>query len=114
VLLLTSIGLYGVVALGGAQWRREIGVRMAVGARANHVVGLFYAQDVKLVAIGLILGLPLSLVAMRILPSKTASTNNPEPTSVWLVGGIVVGVAVGGRGGRRVGRHSSPRNVRRR
>jgi predicted permease len=94
VLLLTSIGLYGVVALGVAQRRREIGIRMAVGARAQQVVGLFYAQGVKLAATGLILGLPLSLVAMRVLSSHTASTNNPEPTSLWLIGTVVVGVVV--------------------
>ena len=47
VLVLASLGLYGVVALAVAQRRREIGVRMALGARAEQVVQLFYAKGVK-------------------------------------------------------------------
>ena len=87
VLLLTSIGLYGAVALGVGQRRREIGVRMALGARAGQVVTLFYAGGVRLGIIGLVLGLPVSLVANYWLNSKTT---NPDTTpSIALVGGIV-------------------------
>ncbi len=87
VLLLTSIGLYGAVALGVGQRRREIGVRMALGARAGQVVTLFYAGGVRLGIIGLVLGLPVSLGANYWLNS---GTSNPDTTpSVALVGGIV-------------------------
>jgi len=87
VLLLSSIGLYGAVALGVGQRRREIGVRMALGARAGQVVALFYAGGVRLGIIGLVLGLPVSLVGNYWLNSNT---NNPDTTpSVALVGAIV-------------------------
>jgi predicted permease len=87
VLLLSSIGLYGAVALGVGQRRREIGVRMALGARAGQVVTLFYSGGVRLGIIGLVLGLPISLVANYWLNS---GTTNPDTTpSIALVGGIV-------------------------
>ena len=69
VLLLASIGLYGIVALSVGQRRREIGVRMALGARSGQVVGLFYRSGLKLGALGLVLGLPISLVATRVFPA---------------------------------------------
>jgi ABC-type antimicrobial peptide transport system permease subunit len=87
VLLLTSIGLYGAVALGVGQRRREIGVRMALGARAGQVVTLFYAGGVRLGIIGLFLGLPVSLGANYWLNS---GTTNPDTTpNLALVGGVV-------------------------
>jgi predicted permease len=87
VLLLTSIGLYGAVALGVGQRRREIGVRMALGARAGQVVTLFYAGGVRLGIIGLVLGLPVSLGANYLLNS---GTTNPDTTpNLALVGGVV-------------------------
>lgn len=74
-------------ALGVGQRRREIGVRMALGARAGQVVTLFYAGGVRLGIIGLVLGLPISLVANYWLNS---GTTNPDTTpSIALVGGIV-------------------------
>jgi ABC-type antimicrobial peptide transport system permease subunit len=63
VLLLASIGLYGVIGLALLQRRREIGVRIALGARPGAVVWLLFRQGVRLAAIGLSLGLPLSIAA---------------------------------------------------
>jgi hypothetical protein len=59
------------------QRRREIGVRMALGARAGQVVTLFYAGGVRLGIIGLFLGLPVSLGANYWLNS---GTTNPDTT----------------------------------
>ena len=87
VLLLSSIGLYGAVAVGVGQRRREIGVRMALGARAGQVVTLFYAGGVRLGIIGLVLGLPVSLVANYFL--NIHSTNPDTTPNLALVGGIV-------------------------
>ena len=90
VLLIGSIGLYGAVALGVGQRRREIGVRMALGAGANQVVALFYARGVKLGVIGLVLGLPLSLVGQYVLNAQGSGMTRPRVTpSQWLVGSLV-------------------------
>jgi putative ABC transport system permease protein len=71
-LLLASIGLYGVVALALGQRRREIGVRIALGAHPRQVVGMLFASGVRVSVAGLLLGLPLSLVAMRIMQAELA------------------------------------------
>src|SRR6185369_12031170 len=56
-LLMASVGIYGVMAFGVNQRVREIGIRVALGATAKNVVGLFVRQGMKLVAAGIVLGL---------------------------------------------------------
>ena len=51
-LLLSSIGLYGVVSYAVAQRTREVGIRMALGADADRVVRLLAASGLKLVLVG--------------------------------------------------------------
>jgi predicted permease len=94
VLVLSSLGLYGVVALAVAQRRREIGVRMALGARAAQVVQFFYVKGIKLGILGLSLGLPLSLVAVKVLDNRNAQVANAQSPSVLLVGTIVAAVVL--------------------
>jgi predicted permease len=89
VLLLSSIGLYGAVALGVGQRRREIGIRMALGARASQVVALFYATGLRLGIIGLVLGLPISLAASYLLIGQPAASTDPQTPSRALVGGVI-------------------------
>src|SRR5689334_6370396 len=71
VLLLASIGLYGVIGLAVAQRRREIGIRMALGSKPSTVVGLLFRQGLRLVALGLAIGLPLSLALIKALVAAT-------------------------------------------
>lgn len=66
-LLLTTLGLYGVVALSVGQRTREIGIRVALGAKASAVVTLVLREGLRLIAMGLPLGLAVSLVSMRLL-----------------------------------------------
>ena len=96
VLLLASIGLYGIVALSVGQRRREIGVRMALGARAGQVVGLFYRSGLQLAALGLAIGLPISLFAIRVLPAldeQAGARGEPNP-SLWIIGLLVATVVL--------------------
>ena len=53
-LFLSAIGLYGVLAYSVSQRRREIGVRMAIGAQAMNILGLIMRQGVRIVSIGLL------------------------------------------------------------
>ena len=66
-LLLSSIGLYGVVSCAVAQRTREVGIRMALGADAARVVLLLAASGPKLVLVGMVIGLVASLVLARLL-----------------------------------------------
>jgi hypothetical protein len=89
VLLLSSIGLYGAVALGVGERRREIGIRMALGAPAGQVVALFYAGGVRLGVVGLVLGLPVSLAATYLLPGQGNPNAADTAPSRALVGGLI-------------------------
>jgi predicted permease len=89
VLLLSSIGLYGAVALSVGQRRREIGIRMALGARAGQVVALFYAGGVRLGISGLALGLPISVVGSYFLIDQGNSSSIDTTPDRALVGAVI-------------------------
>ncbi len=74
-LVLASIGLYGVTAYNAAQRVNEMGVRMALGATSVDVLGLILRGALGLVLVGLIVGLPLSLVAGRVLGTQLYGMN---------------------------------------
>jgi putative ABC transport system permease protein len=90
-LLLAAVGLYAVVAFVVAQRGGEIAVRLAVGARTGQVVRRTMAEGLRLTALGLLLGLPLSLAGLAVV---TGSTSLLPPVPVWQVGSIaLLGVA---------------------
>ena len=67
MLFLSAISLYAVVSFAVARRTREIGIRTALGAQRRQVVRLFVASGVRLSLLGLIIGLPISLFALRAL-----------------------------------------------
>jgi ABC-type antimicrobial peptide transport system permease subunit len=68
-MLLAAMGLYGVLAYAVAQRSREIGIRMALGAAQNQVIGAVLRDALRMLAAGLALGIPLSLAATRWIAS---------------------------------------------
>ena len=68
-LLLAAVGLYGVLSYIVAQRTREVGVRMALGADASDVIGLFVGRGLRLAAAGSVLGLVIAVVVTRFLSS---------------------------------------------
>ncbi len=68
-LLLASIGLYGVMSFAVSRRTRELGIRVALGARPGDVFALVLKQGMLLVAVGLVLGLVVAAMVTRLLAS---------------------------------------------
>jgi predicted permease len=79
-LFLSAIGLYAVVAFAVAQRTREIGIRTALGAQRQQVVGFFFLRGLRLSALGLIFGLPLSLLGLRMWANVERGVADADPT----------------------------------
>jgi len=73
-LLLATVGVYGIVSYSAAQRRREVGIRMALGALQRDVLRVIVGEGMALVAWGLILGLAVSVALTRVLASSLFDT----------------------------------------
>ncbi len=93
-LMLAVIGLYGVMAWLVVQRTREIGIRMALGAQAHNVLVLMLAQGMKLVLLGLVIGVPASLAVARLLSSMLVGFTTGDPLTVGVVTLLLVGVTL--------------------
>ena len=80
-LLLAAIGLYGILAYAVSQRTHEIGVRMALGAHRGDVLLMTLRQGMKLVLIGVILGLAASFVATRVIASHLFDVTPTDPVT---------------------------------
>lgn len=95
-LLLAAIGLYAVVAFSVGQRTREIAVRIAVGARARQIVRRFISDGLRLSVLGLLIGLPLSLIGLRLLLSMDEdlqAVSLPSVTAIAALGVVLVATA---------------------
>jgi putative ABC transport system permease protein len=95
-LLLAAIGLYGVLAVSVSQRRREIAIRLALGAQPNSVLRLTVREGMTLVAIGLGVGAAGAVAATRLLKATLFETNVYDPltfATVPVVLGVVAFVA---------------------
>ena len=68
-LLLASVGLYGVVSYWVSRRTREFGVKLAVGARAAHIMGDVLGWGMRLAAFGVVAGVAVSFLTSRVLSS---------------------------------------------
>lgn len=93
-LLLASIGLYGIVSYGASRRTREIGIRMALGARREDVVTMVLREGLVLVGVGAVLGLAASVASGRVVASLLYGLTPNDPTTLLAVTAILVGVSV--------------------
>ena len=94
VLLLTSIGLYGVVALAVEQRRREIGVRLALGARAGQVIRMFCADGLRIGLTSLAIGLSLSVAGVVVVRANTVRPPGTTEPSLWAVAAVMAALVL--------------------
>ena len=92
-LLLSAIGLYGVVSAGVRRQTRDIGVRMALGAMPGSIRRLVLAQVVGLVGIGVIAGLAGALATSRLLRSLLFQVSPMDPLTLAGVCVLLLAVA---------------------
>jgi ABC-type antimicrobial peptide transport system permease subunit len=92
-LVLASVGMYGVMSYTVSQRRREIGIRMAVGAATADVVGLIMRQGLTLVVIGAVVGIMGALGASRLLRGILYSSSVIDPVTFGGVPLLLTAVA---------------------
>lgn len=91
--LLACVGLYGVIALGVSRRRNEIGVRMALGAQRAQVLGMVLKQSLILVAVGIVIGLPAALGAMRLIAMRLYGVSAADPATTSAATALMIAVA---------------------
>jgi len=92
-LLLASIGIYGVMSYSVSQYTHEIGIRMALGARAADVLQLIVRQGMLLVAAGLAIGLAGALALTRVMSSLLFDVEPADPLTFAAVSALLAAVA---------------------
>ena len=88
-MVLAAIGLYGVIAYSVARRTREIGIRMALGARPLSVLRLVMEQGLLVAVAGLIIGCLLAALGVRAIAGALYGVTPSDPTS-WIVAAIVL------------------------
>jgi predicted permease len=90
--LLACLGLYGVMAYTAARRTNEIGIRMALGATRGEVLAMVLRESLLLVVAGIVIGVPATLAATRLISSMLFGINAADP--VTIAGGAALMVAV--------------------
>jgi len=93
-LFLASIGLYGLLAFWVSVKRREIGLRMALGARPRQVLGLVVTRGLLLTGAGLAIGLVASAALTRLLKGFLYGVGPFDPATLVATPILLVGVAL--------------------
>jgi len=96
-LLLAGVGLYGVLSYAVTRRTREIGIRMALGARRASVLGLILRDAALMLGIGALVGIPAALAVSRVIQSLLYGVGAQDPFAV--AGGVLVLMAAGALAG---------------
>ncbi len=92
-LVLAAVGIYGVMSYSVAQRRHEIGIRIALGAQRADVLRMTMKQGLKLVALGLLIGLASAFVLTRVMASLLFGISATDPATFASICVVLLGVA---------------------
>src|SRR5256714_541214 len=93
-LVLAAVGIYGVMSYSVAQRIHEIGIRMALGARRTDVLKMIVNQGLKLVSIGMMLGLAAAFLLTRVLQSLLFGISATDPVTFFGISLVLLAVAI--------------------
>jgi ABC-type antimicrobial peptide transport system permease subunit len=93
-LVLALVGTYGVLAYSVNQRRREIGIRMALGAGANAILRLIAGEGGRLAAYGLVIGLVVAAFATRVLEGMLFQVAPADPLAFGLTIILIAGTTM--------------------
>jgi len=91
---LAAFGIYGVVSYGVARRRSELGIRMAIGARAVDIVRLVVRQGMLPVWLGLLIGILAALAFGRVMAGLLYGVSAYDPATIVVAGGVLVCAAL--------------------
>ena len=94
-LVLGALGIYGVLAYLVSQRRKEIGVRMALGAGRGRVLGMIVRRGLGLAAVGIAIGLPAAFAFTHLIRGVLYGVQPGNPITFALLGVVVLVVALG-------------------
>ena len=103
-LLLSAIGLYGLLSYLVVQRTLEIGVRIALGAQRSSVLGMILRKGLTLAAIGLAIGVAISLALTRLMSGLLFGVRPTDPVTFVLVSLVLLLVSVWPAACRRTAR----------
>jgi putative ABC transport system permease protein len=92
-LILAAVGLYAVVARSVGQRTKEIGIRMAIGAAVSDIRRMVFREGMTPVALGLLLGLAVSLGVNRILQSQLVGVSPHDPLTLIAAPALLIATA---------------------
>jgi putative ABC transport system permease protein len=92
--MLTLVGIYGVLSLSVASRRRELGIRLAVGAQQSDIRSLIFGEGFRLIAGGVFAGVVLALGLSRVLRTFLFEVQPNDPMTLVLVGALFTAVAL--------------------
>jgi ABC-type antimicrobial peptide transport system permease subunit len=93
-LLLAALGVYGIVAYSVSQRTREFGIRVALGARPSQIIGMVVGQNLRLVGIGLSIGIIAAIPATRLMRGLLFQIGPNDPATFVAIGVTLAAVAI--------------------
>lgn len=93
-LLLAAVGIYGVISYSVAQRRREIGIRMALGAQRGDVLKMMVAHGLKLIVAGVVIGLFAAFMLTRLMASLLFGVSATDPMTFISTSALLLFIAV--------------------